>query len=81
MIQARFTCNAIVPSPYAPNQVATIYFNAVYGKEGENASYSKATPYGQLAMGIDTDTKAATFFEIGKDYYLRFEAVPTNNSI
>jgi len=72
-VKAKFTCNAIVPSPYAPDKTSTIFFNAVYGKEGENGDYANATPYGQLSMGIDSGTKAATFFEIGKNYYLTFE--------
>lgn len=82
MIQARFTCNAIVPSAYAPDKVMNIYFNAVFGQEGESADYSKATPYGQLSMGVDMGTKAATYFEIGKDYYLHFErVVPVTSSL
>jgi len=81
MIKARFTCNAIVPNQYMPEATATLYFNAVYSKEGENADYSHATPYGQLSMGVDMGTKAATFFEIGKDYYLHFEPVVPRTSL
>jgi len=73
-IKAKFLCNAIVPNPYAPEQTSTVHLNAVIGQEGDNAAYSKATPYGQLAMGVDTGTPAAVFFEIGKSYYLNFEA-------
>lgn len=72
-VRAKFQCNAVVPNPYQPEKTTTVYFNAVYGKEGENADYSNATPSGQLSMGIDSNTKAATYFVQGKNYYLTFE--------
>ncbi|MGQ0738311.1 MAG: hypothetical protein ACT4OJ_04560 [Bacteroidota bacterium] len=69
-IRAKFRCNAITDNGYNKNASLT----AVYGKEGENADFAKATPSGSLQIAIDKDTKASEFFEPLKDYYLTFEA-------
>lgn len=69
MVKAKFQCNSIVDLGYA----YTATFSAVYGTEGENADYSKATPAGYLNITIDKETKASTYFERGKYYYLTFE--------
>lgn len=71
-VKAKFTCNAVVPSAWN-TKCTVVYFNAVFGKEGDNADYAKATPSGQLNMVIDENTPAASFFEQGKNYYLTFE--------
>lgn len=68
-VKAKFQCNSIVDLGYA----MSVNFNAVYGTEGENADYSKATPCGNLNLNIDKETKAAQEFERGKFYYLTFE--------
>jgi hypothetical protein len=69
-IRAKFTCHDKTETPYGNISVS---FGAVYGTEGENADYSKATPSGQILMNIDKETKAADYFERGKNYYLTFE--------
>ena len=81
MIQARFTCDAIIPSSYVPDQRMTVYFHAAYFHDEENSDYSNGTPIGKLALRIDLGTPAATYFSIGKDYYLHFEAVVPRASI
>lgn len=68
-IKAKFRCNSVTDNGY--NKQAKL--SAVYGTEGENADYSKATPSGQLEISIDKETKAAEFFQPQKDYYLTFE--------
>lgn len=68
-IKAKFRCNSVTDNGY--NKQAKL--SAISGTEGENADYSKATPYGQLEISIDKKTKAADFFEPSKDYYLTFE--------
>ncbi len=68
-IRAKFHCNSITDNGYSKNASLT----AVYGKEGENADFSKATPSGSLQISIDNDTKAADFFQPRKEYYLTFE--------
>ena len=47
--------------------------SAVYGKEGENSDFCKATPSGQLEMSIDKDAPACSCFVVGKSYYLTFD--------
>ena len=54
-----------------------VKFSAIYGREGENADYSKATPWGELNIKIDQSTPAYDAFVPGKDYYLTFEEAPT----
>lgn len=68
-IKAKFQCNSVTDNGY--NKSANL--TAVYGKEGENADYSKATPSGSLQISIDKDTKAADFFQPQKAYFLTFE--------
>lgn len=67
-IRAKFKCNSVTDNGYGKNASLT----AVYGKEGENADYSKATPSGTLQINIDKDTKASDFFVPQKEYYLDF---------
>ncbi len=71
-VKAKFTCNSVIPNVLSPKAVFT-YFNAVYGTEGENADYAKATPFGTITMGIDDTTPAAEFFQVGKNYIVTFE--------
>jgi hypothetical protein len=74
-VRAKFICNSL-DLAVTPESQSTASFNAIYGKEGENADFARATPYGTLTMGIDGGTAAATFFELGKSYYLTFEEAP-----
>ena len=69
LFRSKFKCNSVTDNGY--NKSAS--FSAVYGKEGENADYSKATPSGSLTISIDKETKASEFFTPQKDYYLVFE--------
>lgn len=71
-IRARFHCNSVTDNGY--NKSANL--TAVYGKEGENADFAKATPSGSLTITIDKDTKASEFFIPRQEYYLTFEEVP-----
>lgn len=73
-VKAKFTCNAIVPVQWQEG-AACVYFNAIYSSEGENADFATATPTANLSMVIAPSTNAATYFEIGRNYYLTFEAV------
>jgi hypothetical protein len=45
------------------------------GENGENASWSKATPQGQVTLGI-TNPDAIDAFDLGKFYYLDFSPAP-----
>lgn len=70
-IRAKFRCNSITDNGYSKSANLT----AIYGKEGENADFSKATPSGTCNIAIDNETPASGFFQPLKDYYLNFEAV------
>lgn len=70
-VKAKFRCQSVTDFGHQ-KQVA---MGAVYGKEGENADFSKATPYAELKMNIDSETPAADFFKPQGEYYLTFEEV------
>lgn len=71
-VVARFVCNSVTETVYNKNA----QLSAVYGKEGVNADFAKATPSGNLQIGIDNDTKASTMFKPGKTYELVFRELP-----
>jgi hypothetical protein len=71
-VRAKFTCSSVIDTPYSTGS-KTVHLHAVYGTEGENATFSKYTPSGNLSMQIDKDTPAVEFFVQGKSYYLNFE--------
>lgn len=48
-----------------------VTLGAVSGSEGDNASWSKYTPSGELSMTI-TNPAAYKEFEVGKEFYLDF---------
>lgn len=75
-IKAKFRCNSVSDDGYKTQAK----LQAVYATEGENADYSKATPYGQLEISIDKETKGADFFQPTKDYYLTFEEAINDKS-
>lgn len=45
------------------------------GEDGANASWSKATPQGQITMGI-TNPEAIEVFDLGNFYYVDFSPAP-----
>ena len=69
-IIAKFRCDSLAETTWGNIAVC---FTAVYGNEGENADFSKTTPSGQILINVDRDTKAATEFVRGEEYYLTFE--------
>lgn len=44
----------------------------VTGGAGDNADYSKYTPNGAISLTISDETKASTYFVVGKEYYVDF---------
>jgi hypothetical protein len=68
-VKAKFKCNSVTENEYNKQ----VSLTAIYGTEGENADFAKATPWGEHKMNIDKDTPAADFFKPGKSYYLFFE--------
>lgn len=68
-IKAKFKCHSVEANEF--NKRAKM--SAVYGKEGENADFCKATPSGNLEISVDKETPAAEFFTPGQEYYLTFQ--------
>lgn len=68
-VKAKFNCHYVQEG--TGSKIA--HLSAVYGTEGENADFAKATPGGNLNMTIDNGTPASEFFEQGGTYYLTFE--------
>jgi hypothetical protein len=69
-VRAKFACSSVIPNSWGTG--TTVHLHAVYGTNGENADYSKATPCGNLSLVIDSEVPASNFFEQGKEYYLDF---------
>lgn len=52
-------------------KLAPCYAGYPGGDSEENKSFAKATPSGEITLGI-TNPSALEFFEIGKAYYIDF---------
>lgn len=68
-VKAKFKCDSITTYEHSKEVKAS----PVYGTSGENADFTKYTPSGQLTMLVSEESKAADFFEPGKEFYLTFE--------
>ena len=68
-VRAKFRVSSI--EDFGPSK--QIKMGAVYAPDanGEDAGFTKATPWGELKMTVDNPT-AAIQFEAGKSYYLDF---------
>jgi len=78
-VRAKMRVNAIETTQYGPGdqfKYKRVKLGCIYGTEGENADYSKATPSGECWMQIDQGVPAADWFEPGQDYYVTFTPVP-----
>ena len=66
-VRAKVRCNAKTGTE--------VHFTTVYepdaSKHAENASFTKATPWGDIKMGIDNPAAMAQF-EVNKEYYVDF---------
>jgi len=69
IVKAKFKCNAVTSFEHSKRAE----FYAVYGTDGENSDFSKATPAGVLDLTIDESTPAINFFQPGKNYSLTLE--------
>ena len=68
-VKAKFNCLSVKNWQYGKEAE----LNAIYGTEGENADFTKASPSVSLIITISNDVPASDFFIPGKDYYLTFE--------
>lgn len=81
-IRAKFRCNHATVMEFPTHAGGGIQknkkfnFSAIYGKDGENASFSKATPTGTLEITVDEGTAAFTEWVPGNEYYIDFTPVP-----
>lgn len=68
-VRAKFKCNSI--TDYGSQKQA--HMTAVSDNStGENADFTKWTPYGDLKINIDAEAPASSYFKPGKTYYLIF---------
>lgn len=70
-VRAKFRCSSIEDFGMSK----TIKLGAVYAPDanGEDAGFTKATPWGEIKMTVDNPA-AAVQFEIGKNYYVDFSS-------
>lgn len=76
VVRAKMVCNRMVTEDYGSAQYRKVFLGAIYGKEGENAGFAKATPSGECWLQIDADMPAAAWFKPNKRYYLTFTEAP-----
>lgn len=67
MVRAKVTCDSVVGN--------TVVFRTIYEpdaeRDSENARFTKATPWGEIRMGIDNPA-ALEQFAVGEQYYVDF---------
>jgi hypothetical protein len=74
-VRAKMVCNNLGQST-PDGAVTKVQLGCVYSTTGENASFTRYTPWGACEMGIDADAPAASFFKPGKRYYVTFTEAP-----
>lgn len=76
-VRAKMSCNAVESTQYNPNYTQhRVKLGAVCGDNGEDKSYSDATPSGECGLQISHGRPALDFFKPGKKYYLTFTEAP-----
>lgn len=78
-VRAKMHCQSFETRQYGPTEeskTVKVNLGAIYGKEGENADFAKATPSGACWMQIDAGVPASRFFTPGKSYYVTFTEAP-----
>lgn len=81
-IRAKFKCSHFLDYNGEGNYTnRKFFFSAIYGKDGENAQFAKATPSGTLEIMVDKDTAAFDLWKPGREYYLTFEEVPKPGTV
>lgn len=72
-VAAKMECRAVETTQYSATFTQhKVKLAAIYGKDGENATFSKATPQGECWLVIDPEMPALQFFKPGKKYYCTF---------
>lgn len=77
MVRAKFQCESVTKHAWGSEQVKLHAVCAAPGEKlnEEDASFSKATPNGNLEMHID-NPGVQGFFKPGQSYYLDFSEAP-----
>jgi len=75
MVRAKFWVSEVNHKHVgAGSTFVEVKMSPVYDDGGANKTWSKATPQGQIIMGI-TNQEAVEQFEIGKSYFVDFTPV------
>ena len=69
-VTAKFECKEVLPGV----DTQTVRFSAVTSSNQGNEDFARYTPAGNLEIWISNNAKAATFFKVGRQYYLDFTA-------
>lgn len=75
-VVAKMQCQTLETHEFQYGSNKKVTLGAVFGKDGENAAFTKATPSGGCWMNIDSAAPAAEFFKPGKKYYVTFTEAP-----
>ena len=78
IVRAKFRINSVTEFGSSNRR---FNMSAIYGKDGENANFAKATPNGTLDIYVDGDTWAGQNWKIGDELYLNFEKVPKPGTV
>lgn len=75
-IRCKMICHAVTPNEHSRGELCTVNLGAVYSQNPatEDFIYGKATPYGEVRVGIITEV--AQKMQVGKAYYVDLELVP-----
>lgn len=72
-VRAKMNCNSVESTKYGPTYTQhRVKLGAVCGDNGEDKSYSDATPSGECCLQISDGRPALGFFKPGKKYYVTF---------
>lgn len=69
-VRAKFKCSSVTRFEHRKR----IHLDVVQNGSEENKQFTKFTPSGNMEITIENDAPAATFFKVGKEYYLDFSA-------
>lgn len=77
-VVAKMTCNMVETRRWSPHQPPQhrFEFGAICGDNGEDKTFSDATPGGAIWLNISEGRPAINFFKPGKRYYVTFTEAP-----
>jgi hypothetical protein len=74
MVRAKIKIDYIVKDRHQTTQI--VASPVIRDGEEENDKFFNTTPAGRIELTVrDTETSAAAFFEVGKEYYIDFAPV------